>query len=1030
MTSLLIICLQVNFALEDNTTYQDSIDEINLELNNLNSGYSHEITYNKNDNLKTYKTNNLNTTDTYQDLSDNIRKSKESQIEINLTRNTEYQITHQIYVNKDVKNIIINGNNATINGNNSDLRFLYINKGYSVTLNNIIIKNIGNGSQYGGAIFNAGNLTINNSIIESNSGQKGGSIYNTGQLSLIKTDLTRNNASNGGVIYSNNASITISHCNFKNNNAYNDDSGAIQLSNFSNGSITNSNFINNYASIINNNELAQAGAIKVHTSNLTIKNSVFKNNSAQQSGGALFVNNGNISISNSLFDNNHAHKEDGGAIQITINSFASINRCNFTNNYVTYSENKSIEDPQAGAVKVYYSNATIKNSLFENNSAEHSGGAMFLNTCNTTIDNCTFRKNNAYIAGSIRIGTEEYSRKTPPTANITIIRSVFESNQAIFQGGAIFTGHYIYLKVSNCTFNNNSASLDDGGAIEISINGTGLIEKSIFVNNTAGNLKYDLTNKNPQAGAVKIYYANATLKNNSFINNMAAQSGGAIHVNTGNMTSSNNIFKSNNATFGGVIRVNNEKENINYIKIENDSYYENSALTNGGVLYITDKVNVSIKNSNFTRNTVGNDSNSGRGGVIYQKSCDITLINNMFFKNHANSYGGSIYLLDNNTLYTYNNSFINNTSSKSGGAIHNNNNSKLNINKTNFINNTAINKGGALFTNNNETITITNSIFNNNKPEDYTPETENKTAIIKIKTPKNISTGQNTTINLTVTDKNSNTKLNGKAVIKIDGLTIKDSITNQSVIEIKNGVGTLNLLLAGYSGRNYTLTAVFSKTGYNRAENTTKLYVKRSLYNKFTYKLNATSEENIKIKQILKDTNGNQIYGISKVAIKLGDRTVKTIEIKDGQLDTTVTVPYLPPGENKFIITLGENYRYETLRINSTITISKQNVTAKINQIKAQAGQKIVIKAVLINNKTKTNVISGKYIFKVDGKTIPLIKNNTEVYTTQSIQNGTAQWTYTLPDSMKKGTYDITIAYNGNTQSNSLKYSTKALTIT
>jgi hypothetical protein len=30
---------------------------------------------------------------------------------------------------------------------------------------------------------------------------------------------------------------------------------------------------------------------------------------------------------------------------------------------------------------------------------------------------------------------------------------------------------------------------------------------------------------------------------------------------------------------------------------------------------------------------------------------------------------------------------------------------------------------------------------------------------------------------------------------------------------------------------------------------------------------------------------------------------------------------------------------------------------------------------------------------------------------------------------MKKGTYDITIAYQGNTQSNALKYSQKSLTI-
>jgi hypothetical protein len=272
--------------------------------------------------------------------------------------------------------------------------------------------------------------------------------------------------------------------------------------------------------------------------------------------------------------------------------------------------------------------------------------------------------------------------------------------------------------------------------------------------------------------------------------------------------------------------------------------------------------------------------------------------------------------------------------------------------------------------------------------------------------------------------------LSGKAAVKLNGITMKDVKTNSSIIQLTNGKGSITISLAGISGdRDYKINAVFSKSGYARIENTTYIRINKQSYKAFTLTYNASSEEVIRIKQTLKDKNGNIIYGNTKVAIKLGDRTVKTLTVTNGQLDTTVTVPYLPPGTNKFIITLGNNYRYNSVRVNNTINIHKQNVTVTITQIKAKTGTKITLKATLKNKDTKTNVISGKYIFKVNGKTVPLIVNNKEVITTQNVQKGIAQWSYTIPKTMQKGTYNITLSYNGNTQSNSVKYTSKALTI-
>ncbi|MBR3214406.1 MAG: hypothetical protein IKF79_07860, partial [Methanosphaera sp.] len=305
-----------------------------------------------------------------------------------------------------------------------------------------------------------------------------------------------------------------------------------------------------------------------------------------------------------------------------------------------------------------------------------------------------------------------------------------------------------------------------------------------------------------------------------------------------------------------------------------------------------------------------------------------------------------------------------------------------------------------------------------------------KNAIISIQSPKNIDTGKTTTINLTITDKNTKKVINGTALIKINGLSIKDINTNTSTIPIKNGKGTLTLSLANYSGKEYTLTAIFAKTGYNRAEKTTKMTVNKGTYKTFTIKLNGTSEQKIRIRQTLTDTNGNKIYGNTQVAIKLGDRTVKTLTVSNSLLDTEITVPYLPPGENKFKITLGENYRYKTKIINSTINITKQDIIVNITPIKAKSGNTVTLKATLTNKNTKTPVISGKYIFRVNGKTVPYItKSYEEIYTTKNVTKGVAQWEYTIPNDMNPGKYIITLNYNGNTQSNPIKYTEKLLTI-
>lgn len=300
--------------------------------------------------------------------------------------------------------------------------------------------------------------------------------------------------------------------------------------------------------------------------------------------------------------------------------------------------------------------------------------------------------------------------------------------------------------------------------------------------------------------------------------------------------------------------------------------------------------------------------------------------------------------------------------------------------------------------------------------------TNPKAILVGITAPKIMVTGQNAKLNITVTDMKKKA-VNSSVILKVNGLTQKNNNGSVLILDVKNGKASYNLPLAGYSAKEYTITAVTVDKNHDRTENSTTMNVTRGKCSFMPITVNASSEEEIKIITTVKDAYGKVISGNTQIAIKLGDRTVLTTRITDGKINVTVKVPYLPPGDNKFRIILGENYRYEQNIINNTLNIHKQNVTATITKITSSAGKKITIKTKLINSDTKTNVIGGKFSYKLDGQTISTNSN-------AQVSNSIAQLEYTLPANIKTGKHTIMIVYAGNTQSNSLRYSSDALTIT
>lgn len=878
--------------------------------------------------------------------------------DVTINIKSSFNLMGNTSLNNAVTNLKINGNSETVYGAN-EYQFLRVFDGSSVIINNITIKNCLNN-----AIDNRGNITIeNSSFISNNATTSGGAINNNG-LAIIKCNKFDNNTAQYGGAINNKGNITVINNTFNKNVANN---GAA-INNNGLATIINNNFINHESKIY--------GTINNYVE-ATINNNTFDNNKANN-GAAISNNddNGVLTVSKNTFINNIAR--NGGAI--------------YNNGKMTVIEN-----------------------IFDSNTAEY-GGAVNINKGKITISNNTFKNNNATLnGGAINNGGEGIINKN----------NNFINNQAAY-GGAI--NNYYLSNITGNMFIGNRA--DNGGSINVHDDTTAYITYNNFTKNYS-----------PAGSAIHVD-GNATIKYNLFEYNNATY--GTININKGEPLIEYNNFTHNNASYGSAINNNKAIVKINY-----NNFNNNIATKMGGA--INNYGNIILKNNNFSSNHA-----TEHGGAI-NNNAKASMSNNIFNKNTA-KYGGAITNnLDGDAIIN-NNNFTSNNASQQGGAIHNN--AKASINKNNFINNSA-NLGGAInnlknasitsnnFTNNNATYGLS---INNNRAfatiTDNTficnPDTNNKqinqngngtvknnkyiaeqaildALVVTVNAPKTITTGQDAKINITVTTKNK-FMVNTTAIMKINGLTQKDNNGNVLILQIKNGKTTYTLPLKGYSTKDYIIQISTVDKKYERSEGITKMTVLKGkcILNPIT--INSTSEGQITINQTIKDAYGKIISGITQVAIKLGDRTVITTKITDGKLNVKVKVPYLPEGKNKFKITLGENYRYESVIINNTLNIHKQNITANITPIKSKAGQNISITTKLINQETKTNVISGKFAYKLDGKAITGT-------TTGQVKNAIAQLTYTLPKDITPGTHTITIVYAGNKQSNILRYSAKVLTI-
>ena len=214
--------------------------------------------------------------------------------------------------------IVINGNGATVRrstgAQKAAIRLFHISQGGELTLNNLTLHD-GMGMEpvdvtdtirnSGGAIFNNGTLTVNNSVFDYNRAKThGGGIFNVGSMTINNTTFQNNqvNIGNepneaGGAIW-NNGTATISNSTFVGNIA-SLSGGAITNASGAAMTITNSTISGNATTL----SINDSGAAIANTGDLAINFTTIAQNTGT-STGALYSASSTLEMYSSIVADN------------------------------------------------------------------------------------------------------------------------------------------------------------------------------------------------------------------------------------------------------------------------------------------------------------------------------------------------------------------------------------------------------------------------------------------------------------------------------------------------------------------------------------------------------------------------------------------------------------------------------------------------------------------------------------------------------------------------------------------------------
>ena len=467
----------------------------------------------------------------------------------------------------------------------------------SITLKNIIITNgkySGRDANGAGVYSSGSNLVLENCVIsncEASSSSRGdvhSALYSENTVTLSRCTLVNNKATstyntvtNSYVVRTASFDGSMTDCIVRDN--YVSSIGAmaigITIVGSSSNKVSNTKFMNNYATSTNGNAFGAALQVLGTVSNCTFEYNQANSDVNNSHAGALCFRPGST-VYNCTFIGNIAYR--GAAT--TFHASGELKDCIFINNTATgfggaistgydgtTGQNVKISNsyfegnaaPIGGAITTHGNDITVDNSTFLSNKAADNGGAIYVVDDGITVLNSNFGNNSAKnYAGAIYVKGN----------NVKIQNATFVNNSAHFAGAVRVEGNYV--NVLNATFIGNKAISDgvsksQAGALGISGNNVN-IDSSYFANNTAEG----------DAGAISVKGSHIKVTNSQFYSNHAnpfnndlnTGLGGAIYTMGNNVTYDNAIFRYNTAVNGSALFVDGVASLKNIVFYRNQAY--------------------------------------------------------------------------------------------------------------------------------------------------------------------------------------------------------------------------------------------------------------------------------------------------------------------------------------------------------------------------------------------------------------------------------------------------------------------------
>ena len=270
---------------------------------------------------------------------------------------------------------------------------------------------------------------------------------------------------------------------------------------------------------------------------------------------------------------------------------------------------------------------------------------------------------------------------------------------------------------------------------------------------------------------------------------------------------------------------------------------------------------------------------------------------------------------------------------------------------------------------------------------------------VTITAPESVKVGQEVTVTARATNK-TGTAVSGILVMKIN-----DEVVAQSELSTISYTFTVE-------DANTTVIVEYTNTSINYVASSNQVSL---LDTQATIvevdDIQATAGEDMSISATFKDVYGNNVNG-GKAIVKINGVTLKDengkviyVKVVDGvaQFDN-IEIPEKWAGKTLDIqVVYSGTSKHDSMRYNTTVTVESQESSMEFTTKDITAHRKDTIEL-----SVKVNAIDGKVVFKVNGKTVK-DENGKVVYA--KVVNGMATVNYTVPNTFKYQTYNVTATY-------------------